>query len=1165
MKTKTLVTAAALMFGSLAFASAEDTPVAKTWDLLPVESVPVPFALPDQSPARWGKWVFGEERPWFSYMLQPEAVGDRFEPPSIGFDTAGWQKFHAAWLRARKYVPVEWRGRRVFFSLSGIRCPKARLFVNGREIADIANRTCRIDVASALEFGDRNEFLLLLDGGNRSHFMLESGPPMLEPRDPDSVDDVFVHTSWREKRLTIGIQVSAEKPKTIGVVAKVLDGNGKEVKVIRETYDVPGGTSVVSPSVKWTDPIPWELGRGYLYTLKTVVLVGSKERACPDVRFGFREFWRKGRTVYLNGHVQNLRVTRDFGCNAFGAKMLAKLGFNVIDFRRDKEAEMLLDDGLLEYLSENGIGVIAPVAVFDRNSAGGMTKSDSWREDVRNASARVIRRYRNWPCFVMHGFGVDAYAPKHPGDPAFFGAEDAEPFPKTVNEYAEAGRAVNSNVLYSSDSEGALGDMEAVSLAYDGAETAEWEDRLSGWAANGRLPLRVRELKLPGWNGWYRDGRDCVTEILAAWYGDRAYELEPDSIRVCHRSNAVDCVRHPLVGAFARDFVTRVNRAWRTFGANGGIAWADPATGYGMPPPPAADAKEKPKAPKGKAEPPKVAYDFLKTEKDVPAAKPAWANPAWDLVKSLNTGFLGWIAGCPRVTDRRHAYEAGRTVEKQCVMMWDGSRSRKLSVQWKVVGKKKSVASGHVEKTLEPGKPVFVPVSFKAPAVKAKTRFTLNASFLDEKGKQIGTDSFVFDVQPEVFGPPPYNTLCTARTRVVEAFSLKSAADLPWEEIRNGLKVLVLQQSAEVMKSFGFEVDDAAPRRLFLRDRVSPAFAKLDEDDLREWYGQPRTEQTALFGAETYGHIVKAKGRAPRWNYNNALCGLLLRTPDAVGYLPVIEGGFDGDWSAVVRRFVGKGEIVFSTLSTIDRFGLNELEGAPVRDPSARKTQVAVCDDLLLPPGPAHARKIYPAGDYALRMAKDYGTVFDRNGIVPNGVVLCGPDSDIDANELVSAARRGSNVLVIDNRRLAEGLGLKVAAPSDGVYGVKADPTNPDLRSVGANVLHFRAPVVYSSLTGGGKDWKLDAEGMFASRTYREGGVIFVSQLDPYRLGDGVMAETHYLDAHGKKQPLNDKLRRENLGKVDLTVRHHRQFTARLLTLLGVGSGDGPLYSDKSK
>lgn len=1168
MKLKSFAVAFAVMFSALTSAAVEFEVIERSWDLLPITSA-TPVTIPDLPSSRWGKWTFGDERPWFSYMLQPEAVGDCFEPPSMGYVKGDWQKFHAVWLRARRHVPAQWRGGHVFFVLSGIRCSQGRLFVNTKEMGSFGDGSCRIDVTSALRFGERNEFLMLLDGGDRAHYMLEKGPPELESRPAESVDDVYVNTSWREKRLTVEISVTTEKPKTVGVVAKVLDKDGKEVKVLRETYDVPAGTTVVKPSSDWTDPVTWELGRGYLYTLKTEVTIGAKACPCKDVRFGFRELWREGRDVILNGHEVNFRVTRDFGCNAGGAKMLTKLGFNTIDFRRDRKTGLRIDDELLEYLSANGIGVIAPVSFFDRDSAKGMASSESWSGEVCHDAERVIRRYRNWPCFVMQNFGTDVYRPEYRGDPAYFGGTDTSPVPKMIAEFAAAGRTVNSNSLYSSDSEGSLGDVESVNLVYDGAPIAEWEDRLGGWKEKGRVPFRIRELRLPRGNDWYRGGRDCVTEILAARYGDRAYELEPDTIRSCHLSNDVDCASHPLVAEFERDFVSRVCRAWRTFGVNCGIGWTDPEVGFGMPPPSspvdgnAEDGEEKPSSEKKSAkerkpEMPKPVYDFLASDKDVPKAKPAWANGNWELAKSVNSGFLGWIAGSPRITDRRHAYEAGETVEKQCVMMWDGYKPRKLAVQWMVSVKKKILVDGLVEKGVVPGVPLFVPVSFKAPAVKRKTGYTLIAKFLNEKGKVIATDRFEFEVLPTSGDLPSDKSLNTAKTRVIAPFSLSSAADLPWDEIRNGLKVLVLQQSAEVMKSFGFEVDDIVPRRLFLRDRVSPALAGLDEDDLREWYGQARTEQSVSLGYEPFGHIVKAKDQTPRWNYNNALCGLLLHTPFTVGYLPVIEGGFDGDWSAVIRRYVGKGEIVFSMLSTTDRIGLNELNGAAVSDPSAKKTQAALYADLLQPSACPHNRRIYPSGAYALKLAKDYHADYDENGIVPSSVVLCGPDSEISVNEIVSAVRRGSNVLVIDNRRLAEGLGLKVGPmPSNGVYRVKFDPTNPDLASIGSNILHFRGRVAFAKIMEGGKDWRIDADGMFASRTYREGGRIFVSQLDPYRFENAVRSEflnggVDYYDDDSRKV----KECKRALERVAFTIRHHRQFTARILTLLGIGSAD---------
>lgn len=1065
------------------FAEDDETVVAKDWNVLPAKSVESQTP-PDFSPARWGKWSFGDEPSGAASMFQDAAVGDGFTPPNLGFEQSGWRKYHVAWLRAKKDVPSSWRGKRVFFVMDGARGESAKLFVNERKPVELDTPDCRIEVTGLLDYGAQNEFVILLDGGRNGTVMMRKGPPRLVSRDVDTVDDIRVTTSWREKKLAVDVRVTLEKPKPVVLIVKVLDRDGKEVKTMRETVDLPEGTTVLNPSVQWNDPIPWEFGKGYLYTLKTTIRFGMKEHVCKDIRFGFREFWREGRKILLNGHEQKLNIVRDFGCNAEQAKQLTGLGFNVIDFRRTKESEMALDVGLLEKLSEAGIGVIAPVAVFDRNAAVEMTRRESWREDVKRDSAKLLQKYRNWPCFVMHTFGTDAYSPKFPGDPAHFGDEDTEPFPKVMNEYAAAARTVNSNVLYSSESDGALGDMESVSLAYDLSPICEWEDRLTGWAARGKLPFRVRGFTMPKNKDWYRDKSDCVTEILAAYYGDEAYDREPDWIKCGHLSNSVECASHPLVGEMMRDFHVRVNRAWRFAGVNCGIDW----TGLV----------------------PDLDGDFLKPTKKVPEPKCDWELPAWKDIKSANAEFLGWIAGSPRIVDRRHAYRAGETVEKQCVMVWDGIGAKTVFVEWKVVFKKKVLASGKAEKRLGSCTSASVPIRFAAPAVKRPVECTLKVRFFNSKHKAFLDDSIELEMLPEAAPLPGIKKLNTAKTRVIKPFSIKGPEDLPWDEIKNGLKVLVLPQSAEVMKSLGFEIDSVVPRRLSLRDRVSPAFADLTDDDLRDWYGQP--------------------GSGPLFS-NNALCGFLLRTPDSVGYLPVIEGGFDGDSSAVLRRFIGKGEIIFSMLSTTDRVGLDELKGASVSDPCAEKTAAALYADLLLPAGPAHIRKAYPADDYSLKLTKDYGLVCDPKGVIPTGVVICGPDSEISVNDVISAVHRGSNVLIIDNSRLSKGLGLEVEDKlCPGVYRVKTDPANPDLRSIGANVFRFRDRVSYKRITGGTKDWKVDADGMFASRTYREGGKVFVLQFDPYRFKESV---------------------RKGETRIDMTIRHHRQFMSRILTLLG--------------
>ena len=264
-----------IFFLSLAFAActAAAEPirdkVEKHWDAWPTRGAAE--SIPDVPAPQWGKWHFWNGQWWARQMFQPEAKGPSWEPPPAGRG-GNWSGYDSVWLRARRPIPAEWKSRRVSFEQNGIRGCRVVVFVNGRRAGEIKEPAGDVDVAPLLRYGEVNEFHMLLLGKN-SDFKLEKDPPMFVVRDAISVDDVFACTSWREKKLTVEITVTSDREGAAEVAAEVLDADGKPVRKLSGRYDVAPGENVFRPSVEWADPVTWELGRGYLYTLKTLSLI----------------------------------------------------------------------------------------------------------------------------------------------------------------------------------------------------------------------------------------------------------------------------------------------------------------------------------------------------------------------------------------------------------------------------------------------------------------------------------------------------------------------------------------------------------------------------------------------------------------------------------------------------------------------------------------------------------------------------------------------------------------------------------------------------------------------------------------------------------------------------------------------------------------------------
>lgn len=1163
-----------IFFLSLAFAActAAAEPirekVEKHWDAWPTRGAAE--SIPDVPAPQWGKWHFWNGQWWARQMFQPEAKGPSWDPPPAGRG-GNWSGYDSVWLRARRPIPAEWKSRRVSFEQNGIRGCRVVVFVNGRRAGEIKEPAGDVDVAPLLRYGEVNEFHMLLLGKN-SDFKLEKDPPMFVVRDAISVDDVFACTSWREKKLTVEITVTSDREGAAEVAAEVLDADGKPVRKLSGRYDVAPGENVFRPSVEWADPVTWELGRGYLYTLKTSVKING--RSCPykDVKFGFREIWREGKKIFMNGHEQKFRVTYNFACNKFGSKFLQGIGYNCIQFAHRTELDPQMDEKMLEYLSENGISAIIPTTAFDWNTKVPLLKPGEKREEFKRIQAKNLRRYRNWPCVAMVYMGVNCYLPQWSYEAKYLGCGDSSDFGKMMADLVASAKKTNPNVLYFSHSDGSTGEIASANLYFNWIPLQERVEWPSAWAGDtGKFPFQACEFGHPYQMSWYQDGRDLVTEYLAAYYGEEAYLKEPKTISDRHvESLYIRRLQHPLLWRFTDDFVTRLTRAWRTYGINAGIVWFNLDYGFGMPGWTLDGIYNKYN----------VSYNFFKNEADVPKGRPDWALPSWDIYRKTNLDFIGWIGGAGSFADRRHAYRTGEMIEKQCILLWDGFDAQTFSAKWKATLDGKEIASGDVRRGLKSNIPSFEPISFKAPAVGKKAKGRISAVFFGAKGEKLSEDAFDFEVYPRdsvswkkapsfALYDPSGKTAAELKARGLDNFmtvaSPKDVTDgflvvgedslgkegpaaLPMDAVEKGLRILVLRQPPDTWKAFGFEVQDRASRTLFLRDGQSVALARIDDDCLHDWSGASPELR------------VRHPRHEPRWTGNMSLAALQLKSPVAVGYRPQIDGEFDMNYSALLDYSRGKGGVKFCTLDFFAR-------GAS--DAAVERTFNAVFSDFLAQggakstSGPAAVRPVVASGDEAKRMATELGAALSGGDSAGRGdLLLVGADSPLSASEILAAAKRGANVLVVANDATAKGLGLDVMPrEGEGVYRVEFDRSNPLLRGVGQNVLRWRDRLKVPVLAGRG--WTVDAEGLLASKTLPNGAVLVVTTFSPYAIERGITADrVLVVDGKPREKPIGEKSLADCRRRADISFERSRQLVARLLTNLGAAPGkQNSLYS----
>ena len=1200
MKTDLAKTGAALAFALLAAfpvraggaAGPVREMVAKFWSLMPVLSAkdatakPESVTLPDDTPSLWGTWKFWNGQWWAQCLFQAETRGESWTEPAGGMKHS-LGEYRGAWMKVKRDIPAEWKGNRVVYSLDAIRGCDVVLFVNRKLAGIIRQPAGELEIAPLLAFGASNEFHMLLVSTGDARFKFDKDPPFLVVKPPVCIEDVFANTSWRKKTLTVETEVTVPKDCSGTIQAEVVDADGKTVKTVSGNFNFKKGTSVAKPSVAWPDPITWELGRGYLYTLKTKVTIGGRDYAYRDVKFGFREIWRDERKIFMNGHEQKYRVTYNFGCNAYGAKFLTLLGYNCIQYAHRTEPDPLLREDELEYLSANGIAAIEPTCAFDWNTKGPLLKPGEKREAFKKLQAKNLRRYRNWPCIAMYYMGVNTYLPQWAYEAIHMGSGDQSEFAKMMEDLVASAKKTNPNVLYFSHSDGNTGEIASANLYLNWVPLQEREEWPSRWAERGHFPFQACEFGHPYQYSWYKGDRDLITEYCAIYYGEEAYLQEPLEIQKRHKPRLfIRRILHPLFWKLTEDFCWRTTRAWRTFGVNAGIVWFNLDYGYGMPgwKYPNIWNKYGPN------------YGFFKSEADIPKGKPEWAFPSWDIYRKGNLDFLGWLAGAPRITDRRHAYWPGETVEKQSVMMWDRFDTCKFTATWTATLDGRKIGGGSFAHDLVSNVPKMDRIAFTAPEVVKKTQGLIKVVFADAAGQEVEADEFAFEVYPcktykwerapefALYDPDgksepelrklgvvnirkvdSLQAVGNARHLVVGSFALDKDGGwkaLPMEAVEKGLKVLVLPQTAAALGAFGLDVQDRQSRILFVRDRVSPAFRDLGDDSVREWNGAPRTGQGNAYGLQQYGSLSPHGKHEPRWTYNMSVAALQIRTPDVAGWIPQIEGELDMNYSALAKYAFGKGSVQFCTLDFLGRIltGAQEKDEAkPADDPAIRLTATSVLADFLLVPNPADAgRTVIADGAAAERIATELGAKLSASGSAGAGnVLLVGKDSKLTSDRVIAAARAGANVLVVCNDAVARGLGFTLAEPGEGVYRVTFDHANPALRGIGQSQLRWRDRLTYAKLSGGRDGAKIDCEGLFASITLQNGAKIFVSQYDPFQLEDRISTEPTYLVDDKPRPYENDKARADVKRLCDISFERSHQFTARLLTTLGARPVEG--------
>ena len=1072
-----------------------------------------------------------------------------------------------AWYKTTFDVPAGWKGKSVRWTQQLNFCALV-IFVNGKEAGVAHFPDGDVELAPFLKYGAPNEIKVFAtnrgygtgegpimyrgrgDWGrgfnSQAHFQ---DAPALVVRTPVYVDDVYANASWRgtqdkdgkwdgKKKVTVDVEINAIDSGKAEIAIDIANENGPSAVSKTEKVKVQKGFQIVKVEIPFPNAEPWEtVPNPKLYTVSTKVTFDGQ--VCDNRRekflFGFREIWTEGKEFYMNGHIQRFRGYWPQG----DPKVLSdlhKYGYNVAYETHYHWAIQEVSQQAYENKSRSGICVFAgmPTIVYARVAVReDPSMSAQWHRCLKH----WMRTFRNWPCAIAASCGVNQICPERNMRPDIL-AQDRETNGVAQNiEYArDEAKKIHPNALYFSHADGTEADVSSSNLYFNFTPLQEREEWLSQWAEKGILPWYAAEFGAPYYACWFHSRVPQMTEWLATYYGEKAYESELDGMLEKSPEFAKCCLRmthggwvkegdlyvfNPLGETYSSMLVYRTNRAWRYFGMNGGLMYL---TSW-------------------------------------PWDKP---NAMRDRQMQANGTICTFLGGDPEITDRTHAYWEGAEIKKSLVFIWDGVGENKLTANWKLVDRGgKKVADGTVSKKLKTGEIVKETISVKSlkpGSYRFEVAFSADREMDLPANQTVKSDAFDIEVysaklpkvkgKAAIFDPDGFTKADLAalgveledvasldegvkalaagkgakyfivgRRALTKGQGLEKLADA----IAKGLKVIVFNQAADVWQTLGFQVEDSMARKFY-----NVSLKGVRDCDLEHWAGKPMQDVA-------FGNVMKHNTRrGPRWTHTHAVSGTPLLIPQKAGFIPLVRGEFDMSYSPLIRSSFGEGAAYFCAFDFEGRTG----EG---KCPAATTVLAATMNEFFDDDTQEAESKVYAAGAHAERIAKTLGLDYAKfeGKKVKDAVILVGKDAQLSAADLKKAMGGDTHALVIANDALAGELAGPLGEAAKFVRSTKDFP----VKGVSKSMLRFREQVEYKPLKDG------DAFALV--------GDILVDQIDPFQVGD------KYRTGSGKAAVLEAKgWGKIPQGEKDLLLRNASQsednFMRRYAIVLdqwGVGAG----------
>ena len=871
--------------------------------------------------------------------------------------------YPAAWLERDFALDGLGPDRGVFLLISGV-YNSCDLYVNDVPVGSaVPWQAKELDISEVVRPGASNRIDLMAgrpyspfkrQGRDGETTWLPSGlsmPPYLEVRKSKAlaVCDVIPMPSFREKKLGVEFWVSnpLKAKRQLIAACKIADTRSDKVIELSASLFTLSGEDREKwvASFEWADPILWFPDDPHLLDLTLSIREGEEliDETFP-VRFGFREVWVQGADFWMNG----VRFQLQGQCHSFPGRdlksaegVIERLG--LIGFR----------SSIGYFLGRDSMPQAATEATLEAADAkgflfnfklygGGMTAQGDLR-----ARRDYFRLMRGHPCVVAYTQARYGYhGPAH-GSPISLGRKVDEkekelPAYQKDQVLVDLCHEMDPGCLVSYYQQGVVGDYRSYMqyLGY-GTPLQTREEWPRYWAKRRPAPFfgaeldMVCNLYLPKWQKGRRSTEPLATEHAARYFGDAAYARETletvKAIRASReRASEVELSPSPNAIALKALVIARTTRAWRTYG---------------------------------------ISYLILDDTRIT--YRPDLTLSAADRAYQRNNArFLAYVGGLKGDFVRKdHAFYAGKTVQKQLIMINGKFHPVDADVRWRLVRRETGEEVSSFSETLrtKAGDTLKHPLEFPAPRVNGKTRYAIELQVKQEG--ETTSDKFAI----EVFPKPPAPDLGEAKVVVADETGdtsevLRKAGVTVQRKIRlsgaeqnladadlliigrksfptetttvqmlfraaeNGLNIVCFEQVEREL--FGLKNDDPNTRHAFISAPDHPVVKGLSDEDVRNWRGAsnilesyPDYRKGTKYGLLTHKSARGFFGQCEfaQWSANGTVATFYLEKPQTGRFKTILSSGFDMLYSPLVELRPGKGKIVLCQLDVTNRYGIDPV------------------------------------------------------------------------------------------------------------------------------------------------------------------------------------------------------------------------------------------------